>query len=115
MNPLHRGEIWMVDLGKPRDHELAYKHPAVVLQSDDLSRLDTVILVPTTTKLYRARQRGTVLLKAGEGGLREDSVVLCHRITAVDKVRFLWRLGELSPEKLAEVEVTVAYALGLAL
>ena len=112
---MHRGEVWWAKLGKPRGKELAYDHPAVVVQSDDLSRLDTVIIAPTTTKLYRAGQRGTVRLEAGDGGLPEDSVVLCYQLMAVDKTKLVRLLGELSPMSMAQVEATTAYVLGLAL
>ncbi len=47
MNPAKRGEVWLVDLGKPKDdHEQAGQRPAVIFQTDDLSRLNTVVIIP---------------------------------------------------------------------
>ncbi len=114
MNP-RRGEVWLVDLGVPRGHEQAYERPAVVIQSDDLSRLSTVIVIPTTKVLQRGAHRGTVILAAGEGGLREKSIALCYQIRVLDRSRLIRRLGELSASVLEEIETTTAYVLGLAI
>jgi len=40
MSPAKRGEVWWVDLGQPKDdHEQAGRRPAIIFQTDDLSRL----------------------------------------------------------------------------
>lgn len=114
MNP-RRGEIWLVDFGMPRGYEQAYERPAVVIQSDDLSKLSTVIVVPTTTVARQATQRGTVLLPPGKETLEERSVALCYQIRAVDKYRLKKRLGKLPETVIAEIETTIAYVLGLAI
>ena len=112
MNP-RRGEVWLVDFGMSRGYEQAGERPAVVIQSDDLSQLSTMIVVPTTTT-RQTTERGTVLLSAGKGGLRETSVALCYQIRAVDKYRLKKRLGELPETARAEIETTMAYVLGIA-
>lgn len=105
----------MVDLGVARGHEQAGERPAVVIQSDDLSRLSTIIVIPTTTAMQRGSHRGTVILQSGEGGLREDSVALCYQIRVLDRNRLIRRLGQLSAAALADIETTTAYVLGLAI
>jgi mRNA interferase MazF len=102
-----------VNFGKPRGKEQAYERPAIILQNNDLAGLQTVIVIPTTGKLSRGQERGTVRLGAGEGGLWQDSVVLGHQITVVDKAKLVRQLGKLSPHALADVEAVVAYALAL--
>ena len=114
MNP-RRGEVWLVDLGTPRGHEQAYERPAVVIQSDDLSRLSTLVVIPITAVVQRGAHRGTVILQAGDGGLREESVALCYQIRVLDRSRLIRRLGELSAAALAQIETTTAYVLGLAI
>ncbi len=38
-----------------------------------------------------------------EGGLRQDSVLLCEQIRVIDKGRLIVKLGELSTERMEEV------------
>ncbi|MBI4287809.1 MAG: type II toxin-antitoxin system PemK/MazF family toxin [Chloroflexi bacterium] len=110
-----RGEVWHVRFRPPRGSEPGFDRPAIVIQNEDFDRLATVIVIPTTSKLKRATQRGNVLLKAGTGGLPEDCVALCHQISCVDKSNLLNSLGELPPQSLSQIETVLAYVLGLAL
>jgi hypothetical protein len=51
MNAAKRGEVWLVDLGQPKeDHEQAGRRPAVIFETDDLSVLNTVVIIPLTTQ-----------------------------------------------------------------
>jgi len=110
-----RGEIWLVDFGPPRGYEQANERPAVVIQSDDLSKLSTVIVVPITTAARPGTERGTVLLLPSKEGLDKRSFALCYQIRAVDKWRLKKRLGKLPETAMAEIETTIAYVLGLAI
>ncbi len=111
-----RGEVWWVNFGEePTGSEPKFSRPAVIIQSDDFERLKTVIVVPTTSKLRRASQRGSVRIKAGIGGLPEDSVALCHQLSCLDRSRLVEKIGELPQDSLVEIETTLAYVLGLAL
>lgn len=111
---MKRGEIWMTDFGPPSGPEQAGVRPAIILQDDALSQdLPTVIVVPLTTKTKRLAIETTLLIPAGEAGLPQDSVVLCHQVQVRGKSRLLSRLGELGAARLAEVEDGVLRALGL--
>jgi mRNA interferase MazF len=114
VNP-KRGEVWLVDLGIPKGYEQAGERPAVVIQTDDLSRLSTVIVIPLTTAHHETSQRGTVILPVVKGTLEKKSVALCYQIRALDKYRLKKRLGELPSNTLLEIETTTAYVLGLAI
>ena len=114
MNPARRGEVWLVDLGQPKDdHEQAGRRPAVILQTDDLAVLSTVVIVPLTTQSKRAGFANTVWIPANEAGQDRDSVALCHQIRVLDRRKLIRRIGELAPERLSEIEVAVAFVLGL--
>jgi mRNA interferase MazF len=114
MIPAKRGEVWFVDLGMPKDdHEQAGRRPVVILQTDDLSPLSTVVIIPFTTQLKRTGLAHTVLVPAKEAGLEPDSVALCHQIRALDRRKLKHKIGELAPERLSEVELAAAFVLGL--
>lgn len=114
MNPARRGEVWLADLGEPKgDHEQAGKRPAVILQTDYLSALSTVVIVPLTGQAKHARLAHTVFIPAKEAGQDLDSFALCAQIRALDCRKLTRRIGELTPERLSEIETTVTFVLGL--
>lgn len=113
MNAVKRGEIWLVDLGEPSSHEQAGQRPAIVLQTDDLNHLSTIVVIPLTTKPNRASFTTNVPIVQGEAGLTSDSVVLCHQIRALDRRRLMKRIGEVSGQRLSEIEAAVSFLLRL--
>ena len=109
-----RGEVWLADLGLPKDdHEQAGRRPAVVFQTDDLSVLSTVVIIPLTTQSKRAGFVNTVWIPAMEAGQERDSVALCHQIRALDRRKLVHKIGQLAPERLSEIEVAVLFVLGI--
>lgn len=111
---MKRGEVWMVDFGPAAGPEQAGIRPAVILQDDSLGQVfATTIVVPLTTNLRRLSLPTTLLLNAGEGGLPRDSVVLCYQVQVRGKARLTQRMGELSLERLSEIEAGLLTALGL--
>lgn len=114
MNAAKRGDIWLVDLGQPKDdHEQAGRRPALILQTDDLSPLSTVVIIPLTTQSRRSGFVNTVLIPAREAGQDHDSVALCHQIRALDRRKLIHKIGECAPERLSEIEVAIMFVLGL--
>jgi len=87
--------------------------PAVIFQTDDLSRLNTVVIIPLTTQLKRSGFASTVLIPAKEAGLDHPSVALCHQIRVIDCRKLKNKIGELSLERLSEIEITVVFVLGI--
>src|ERR1051326_3498795 len=83
---LKRGEIWRADLGAYRPHEQTGRRPVIIWQSDTLTRaLQSVLVVPLTTNLNRARLAGTAMIEASEHGLGETSVALAFQLRAIPK------------------------------
>lgn len=106
---MKRGEIWTL-----RDRQYASKaRPVVIVQSDDHSSFDSVILCLFTT--YNAENIDTRVRVAasGENGLLKDSYVMTDKIVTVDRAMLGEPVGELSEEDMAEVSAKLRVILGL--
>jgi mRNA interferase MazF len=53
-----------------------------------------------------------LLIEQGNGGLIQDSVALCFQMRVLDKTRLIRKLGQLSPEIVAQLEEVVLLTLG---
>ncbi len=88
--------------------------PALVVQNDIANRYSPITIVAAITSTVDPRPRPTrVLVKAAEGGLSGDSMVLLNQIRSVDKRRLLKRLGKLSPVTLEDVNRALLISFGL--
>jgi mRNA interferase MazF len=83
-----RGEIWWADLGEPRGSEPGKRRPVIVVQSNRLnhSRLNTVMVVPLTSRQRRAAALGNVALSKRQTKLRVESVALACQIETLDRM-----------------------------
>lgn len=105
-----RGEIWMVDLPGGRGSEQHGRRPALVIQNNvgnRVARTTIVAVVTTTLKPYPV----TVLLKKGEAGLREASMVNLSQVFTIDRGRLERRLGHLASDALARVNDAIRVSL----
>jgi mRNA interferase MazF len=112
---MQRGEIWWATLPSPTASEPGYRHPLLIIQSDNFtrSRISTVIAVVVTSNLRLADAPGNVLLPRKSSGLAKRSVANVSQLITVDKSFLTEKLGTLSPQKLREVEAGVRLALSL--
>jgi len=108
-----RGEIWWADLGPYRPLEQTGRRPVVVWQSETLtSLLQSVLVVPLTTNVERARLAGTAVVDATEEGPPEMSVALAFQMRAVPKSCLTQRIRNLTEAEIGELELATDEALG---
>jgi mRNA interferase MazF len=108
-----RGEIWWADLGPYRPREQTGRRPVVIWQSDTLTRLlQSVLVVPLTTNLERARLAGTAVVERADEGPPETSVALAFQVRAVPKACLTTRIRNLTEAEIGELELATDEALG---
>jgi mRNA interferase MazF len=84
------------------------------LQNDVANRFSPITIVAAITSQVEPDLYPTeVLLKAAEGGLKVDSVVLLNQIRSIDRQRLIRRLGRLSRETMLKVDRALVLSLGL--
>ena len=87
---MRRGEIWWADLGT----------------------LHSVLVVPLTTNLDRAKLAGTAMIESRDGAPPEPSVALAFQLRAVPKTSIKERIRALTEDEEAELELATDEALG---
>lgn len=111
---VRRGEVYWLDFAPATGQEMTGMHPCVVVQNDvGNQHSGLTVVVAITSNLRVAALPVGVLLKAGEGGLKRDSVIHCGHIYTVDKTRLVQLAGQLSIPRMAEVDRALARSLGL--
>ncbi len=89
--------------------------PAVLIVQNDRGnrRAPTVIAVPLTASTRKPPLPTHVRLEAGEGGLRQPSIVLCEQLRTLEKTRLDRRLGRLSSKRMENVEEALRHSLDM--
>jgi mRNA interferase MazF len=114
---MRRGEVYWADLAPRSGSEQRGSRPVIVVSHDAFNEVPawrSVIVVPVSTSSTEARRGPTaVLLPRGSGGLKTDSVALCHQVTTLDRGKLSRRLGALPGPLLAVVGDGLRIAQGL--
>ena len=109
-----RGEVFLVNLDPTVGAEIKKTRPAVVVQNDVANRRSPITIVAAITSQFDEPIYPTeTIVRAPEGGLRVDSVVLLNQIRSVDRDRLVRRLGVLSATTMRGVDMALLLSLGL--
>jgi mRNA interferase MazF len=109
-----RGDIVLCDLNPVIGTEQAGIRPAVILQIDRANTASPhTIIAPFTTKIRQTLLPSHVLIPAGSGGLKQDSVLLCEQVRVVDKQRIVRVLGHLDEPAMRDIDKALRIILGL--
>lgn len=112
---IERGEIWWADLGEPRGSSPGFHRPVLIVQSDffNKTRIKTVIAAIITTNLRLADMPGNVALSSRASGLDKESVVNISQLFTLDNADLLEHVGNISAQKMAQVEKGLRLVLSL--
>ena len=109
-----RGDVYLVNFDPTIGAEVKKTRPAVVIQNDIGNRWSPITIVAAMTSRFEEPLYPTeVLVKASEGGLAVDSVVLLNQLRSVDKARLVRRLGALKSQTVREIDRALLLSLGL--
>lgn len=109
-----RGEVYLVSFDPTLGAEIRKRRPALILQNDIANRASPITIVAAITSRFDEELYPTeVPIRAREGGLSTDSVVLLNQIRSIDKQRLVRRIGKLTPGTMSQVDRALALSLGL--
>ena len=114
---MRRGDVFWAELAPRSGSEQQGRRPVIVLSHDAFNEIppwNSVIVIPcSTSEAQRRRGPTAVFLATGTGGLRGDSVALCHQITTLDRSKLIQQIGCLSEAALRAVETGLRAAVDL--
>lgn len=110
---VRRGDVFSVDFRPARGSEQGKTRPAVVIQNDVGNYFSRTIIVAAITSGEESRFRVQVEIKAPDGGLRNDSLILLNQLLTVDKIRLREYYGRVSADVMRKVDDAIAISLGL--
>lgn len=84
----------------------------MIIQTDQLVGLDTVVICPFTTDLTEELRLRPTIEPDGTNGLQGRSQAMVDKITAVRLKRIGSHIGRLSAEDLARIDGVLAFVLG---
>ena len=106
---IRRGDIVRVslrgDYGKPR--------PAVVIQSDLLADLDSVVICPITSAIRDAVFRISIG-PSPVNGLEKPSQVMVDKPVTLPRVKVSAPVGRIEPEEMRSIERAILLVIGVA-
>ena len=108
-----RGEIWTVDLEPVVGSEQGKAQPALIIQNDIGNIYSPVLIVAAISSGENARYDVQVEVKAPEGELHHNSIVLLNQIRTIDKRRVGRYWGRLSTQTMRRVDKAIKISLGL--
>lgn len=110
---MRRGEVYFVSFDPTVGAEIQKTRPALILQNDVANRHSPITIVAAITSSIDEDVYPTeVRVRAREGGLARDSMVLLNQIRSIDKSRLVRRMGRLRAGTMAQVDRALAISLG---
>ena len=114
---MRRGDVHWADMAPRSGSEQRGRRPVIIVSHDAFNEVPawrSVIVVPISTSAAQAKRGPTAIyLPKGTGGLKKESVALCHRITTLDRGKITEQIGSLALDILEEVEQGIRAAVDL--
>jgi len=110
-----RGDVYDARLDPVEGSEQGGSRPIVVISRDAINRSSPIVVIVPLTRLQPDRRiyPSHVVVRAPEGGLTADSVLLAEQVRVLDKGRLTRRRGSLAPETLTRLDHALLIALDL--
>jgi|APCry1669192522_1035417.scaffolds.fasta_scaffold29972_1 mRNA interferase MazF len=104
---MNRGDVFEFRVQKTQGHKQSGVRLGVVVQSDLMNKLSTVLVAPTSKSARAASFRPLINI----GG--EETKVLVEQIAVADSQRLGRKVGSLSAEELWSLDDAISLVMGL--
>jgi len=97
MSSVTRFQVWLVSLNPAKGKEINKTRPCVVISPNEMSALSTVLVAPMSTKGFDFPCRIKCKFK------NKNGLILLDQVRAVDKSRFIKKLGSIDEKTQVEL------------
>ncbi len=110
-------EIWLVNYEPSRKSELGKTaRPSIVVQSNEACiLLDTITVVPTSTKINQYDELYIYLKPTKQNCLNKPSAAICSHVYTISKKNFIKKIGALDESDFNAVQRGIALHLDIEL
>jgi len=112
---MKKGDVWWASLDEPTGSEPGYRHPIVIISSNDFNQSITraVIVAIITSNLRLANAPGNFKLSKKSVGIERDSAVNVSQLMTLDKAFLTERIGKLPIKTLNLLDEGLKLALNI--
>lgn len=114
---MKRGDLYWADLIPRSGSEQTGRRPVIIVSHDGFNQTPgwrSIIVVPISTSATQAMRGPTAIhLPQGAGGLKKESIALCHQVTTLDRSKLADRIGALPQDLLNEIGAGIKAAMDL--
>jgi mRNA interferase MazF len=114
---MKRGDLYWADLIPRSCSEQRGRRPVLIVSHDGFNQVPgwrSIIVVPISTSAEQAMRGPTAIhLPEGTGGLKKDSIALCHQVTTLDRSKLTEPIGTLPVDLIEAIEKGLRAALDL--
>lgn len=109
---MEKGEIWIVDFPSRKSREQSGTRPEIVISD---TGTDLTLIIPLTSNLEAlTKLPNTIKIqKTEENNLEKDSIALIFQLQALDKRRFISKIGDLEEAYLERINSILKKLLNL--
>lgn len=108
-----RGSVYLINLDPTIGAEIKKTRPGVIIQNDVGNQYSPITIIAPITSGKKSIYPIEVEVKADEGGLEKNSLILLNQIRAIDKRRLGKFLGNLKSATLKKVNRALITSLGI--
>lgn len=110
---IKRNEIYLADLGHRDGSEQGGVRPVLIIQNNVGNFYAPTVIVASITDAKAAHIPTHVYMKAGNGNLIKDSVIMLEQIRTIDKQKLIRLKGVLSDVDAAKVDAALSISLAM--
>jgi mRNA interferase MazF len=105
------GEVWLVDLPNAIGHQQGGIRP-VLITSNNVGNYYSPVFegVSLTSKKQENSQPTHAFYRAGEAGLKDDSVLLAEQKWTINKSQLIKKIGVMNDDQLLRAVTAIAHA-----
>ncbi len=106
---MNRGEVWWINFDPSVGGEVQKERPAVIVSNNaanrNLNRVQVIPITSNVSRMYPSEARVTLQGHPGKA--------MADRLTTVSKQRMKKKVGEITSEEMAAVELAIQVQLGM--